>query len=318
MTWLLKRQLADEMNLQDLSILTAKRFLFNWWNLGWKWKVWSFRSSVVHLESVSLKFVHTWSWTRANVFSCLQLQFLCHSCWMDLIRFEVMMWGRPSQSWPVLKLSQPWKTSKESTSRRVRSEEALPCYQLYPLLAMRRDNPTGPTRHVFLKISRLSNLTKICQVEGPESLVGCILTEALRFANADSTNLRDSSYLTWEDQRRIQPFLRVSCIWSHFGKMYSGVMNMQHISMGSAILSREAMALPEITHLRKRDNCKTSWQQKQVRCWWCRCSCCHIGSSCTTDPAQKEQAADIFFRDLCLMFFPTQTRFIGECILMRV
>ena len=85
----------------------------------------------------------------------------------------------------------------------------------------------------FLKISRLSNLTKICQVEGPESLVGCILTEALRCANADSTNLRDSSYLTWEEIRRIQPFLRVSCIWSHFGKTYSGVMIMQHISMGS-------------------------------------------------------------------------------------
>lgn len=54
---------------------------------------------------------------------------------MDLILFEVMMWGRPSQSWPVLKLSQPWKTSKESTSRRVRSEEALPCCQLYPIVS---------------------------------------------------------------------------------------------------------------------------------------------------------------------------------------
>lgn len=99
----------------------------------------------------------------------------------------------------------------------------FPVANCIQLLAMRRDNPT---RHVFFQ------LDKNLQVEGPESLVGCILTEALRCANADSTNLRDSSYLTWEEIRRIQPFLRVSCIWSHFGKTYSGVMIMQHISMG--------------------------------------------------------------------------------------
>ncbi len=95
-------------------------------------------------------------------------------------------------------------------------------------------------------------------------------------------------------------------------------MNMEHISMGCTTKLRKQCDFEQGSSsfagghsLEKRDNWKTSWQQKQVGCWWCRCSCCHIGSSCTTDPAQKEQAADIFFRDLCFMFLSTQTRFIG-------
>lgn len=94
----------------------------------------------------------------------------------------------------------------------------FPVTNCIQLLAMRRDNPK---RHGLLK--SLVGQSRFARWKA-QSLWWAAFWPKRSGANADSTNLRDSSYLTWEEQRRSQPFLRVSCIWSHFGKTYSGVM----------------------------------------------------------------------------------------------